>query len=172
MLAQTQGPKIRGDRELRDLFAVQDEITERVVTRQSGPGGVREPAGRLDHVVEGSPRHALHQGDDLCALRPAARRAGLALSLSRLGRLLGPPLRLRRGLLLALAVVADADRGRACGGDLEPDPPALLVTGPVRLIALDPDLLQKPELAEHNHRRLDGCGSHALRQDRKAVLAL
>jgi len=33
----------------------------------------------------------------------------------------------RRGLLLALAVLADANQGRACGGDLEPDPPALLV---------------------------------------------
>src|SRR5829696_4540815 len=44
-------------------------------------------AGRLDHVVEG---HALHQRDDLCALPPAARRAGLALSLSRLAAFLGP----------------------------------------------------------------------------------
>src|SRR5829696_3451361 len=113
-----------------------------------------------------------HQGDDLCALRPAARRGGLALSLSRLGGLLDPALRLRRRLLLAFAVVAHANRGRACGGDLEPDPPPLLVTGPVRLIALDPDLLQKPELGEPNHRSLDGCGSHALRQDRKAVLTL
>src|SRR4051794_13801764 len=145
---------------------------EAAFDRQRGAGGVREPAGHLDHVVEGSPRHPLHQGDDLCALRPAARRAGLALSLSRLGGLLGPPLRLRRGLLLALAVVADAKRGPACVGDLEPDPPPLLVTGPVRLIALDPDLLQKPELGEPDHRRLDGCGSHALRQDREAVLAL
>src|SRR5215207_4319428 len=122
--------------------------------------------------ASGTPRHTLHQRDDLCALRPAARRAGLALSLSRLGGLLAPPLRLRRGLLLALAVVADADRGRACVGDLEPDPLALLVRQPVRLIALDPDLLQKPELAEPDHRSLAGCGSHALRQDRKAVLAL
>src|SRR5215203_3919951 len=89
-----------------------------------------------------------------------------------LGGLLDPALRLRRGLLLALAVVADANRGRACGGDLEPDPPPLLVRQPVRLVALDPDLLQKPELAEPNHRRLERCGSHALRQDRKAVLAL
>src|SRR5215207_5051625 len=59
--------------------------------------------------ASGTPRHTLHQRDDLCALRPAARRAGPALSLSR------------RGLLLALAVVADANRGRACVGDLEPD---------------------------------------------------
>src|SRR5215217_6825923 len=28
--------------------------------------------------------------------------------------------------------------------------------------ALDPDLLQKPEFGEPNHRRLDGCGSHAM----------
>src|SRR5215207_7999580 len=122
--------------------------------------------------ASGTPRHALHQGDDLCALRPAARRGGLALSLSRLGGLLAPSLRLRRGLLLALAVVADANRGRACVGDLEPDPLVLLVRQPVRLIALDPDLLQKPELSKPDHCRLEGCGSHALRQDRETVLTL
>src|SRR5215204_1750537 len=31
-----------------------------------------------------------------------------------------------------------------------------------RDVALDPDLLQKPEFGEPNHRRLDGCGSHAM----------
>src|SRR5829696_1913763 len=69
--------------------ALGDGIALVAQARQSGAGGVREPAGHLDH---------------------AARRAGLALSLARLGGFLAPALRLRRGLLLALAVVADANR--------------------------------------------------------------
>src|SRR5829696_7693883 len=55
---------------------------------QGGARGVREPAGRLDHVVESRSGLALHKSDDLRPLRPAATLPVLGLRLALLGDLL------------------------------------------------------------------------------------
>src|SRR3954464_8413376 len=153
------------------LLALGD--VERLVsqTGQGGARGVREPAGRLHHLVEGGAGLALHQGDDLRPLRPA-RLATLGLSrLALLGVLFAAALRLRRRLLLALAADAAAPRGAGLR-DLEAEALALLIGPPERLVVLDPDFLQEAERREFRERLVEGCRRHVLRHDREAIVAL
>src|SRR5215210_6044555 len=141
-------------------------------TALGSSASVRQPFGRLDHVVERCSAFASHEGNDLRLLRSGP---GLARSRGLFGRLL---LRLASALgfgcrfVLAQTLIRYSDRGGARLRDLESERLVLLVVPPGQLIALDPHLLQEPEPEELRDRCLSGARLQALRQSGKAVLPL